>query len=119
MVQQSPIHFLQLATHFYWNENFDFTFMDILKDNWDSQLDYVVLLFNISYNTNIIFKKLKNVFNSYNYFLNNTSIPINKILYNTFTSISLTRILKTPKIQMKHSHLIVELNVIQKEKFIF
>jgi len=25
----------QLITHFYWNENFDFTLMDILKDNWD------------------------------------------------------------------------------------
>jgi hypothetical protein len=85
--------------------------MDILKDNWDSPLEYVVLLFNISCNTNIIFKKLKIVFNSFNFFKNNTSILIKKILFNTFTSISLTRILKTSKIQMKHSHLIIELNV--------
>jgi len=32
--------------------------MEILKNNWDSQLQYVVSLLNISYNTNIIFKKI-------------------------------------------------------------
>ncbi len=98
-------------THFYWNENFDFILVDILKHNWGSPLEYGVLLFNISCNTNIILKKLEIVFNSYQFFLKHTSIPINKILFNTFTSITLTRILKTPKIQMKHSHLIVEPNV--------
>ncbi len=87
-----------------------------MKDNWDSPLEYVVLLFNISCNTNIIFKKLEFIFNSYIFFLNNTRILINKILFNTFISISLTKIFKTPKIQMKHFHLIVEPNVTQKEK---
>ncbi len=90
--------------------------MENLKDNWDSPLEYVVLLFNISCNINIILKKLEIIFNSYNFFLNNTSIPINKFFFNTFTSISLTRILKTPKIQMKHSHLIFEPNVTPKKK---
>jgi len=31
--------------------------MDILKDNWDSPLEYVVSLFNIYYNTNITINK--------------------------------------------------------------
>jgi hypothetical protein len=34
MVQQSPIQLSQLTTCFYWNENFDYALMDILKDNW-------------------------------------------------------------------------------------
>jgi hypothetical protein len=53
---QLPIQFLQLAMCFYWNENFDFILMNILKNNWDSSLEYVVSLFNFSCNTNIIFK---------------------------------------------------------------
>jgi hypothetical protein len=57
VVQQSPILLLQLTTCFYYNEKFDFTLMDILKDNWDSPLEYVVSLFNIYCNTNIIKKK--------------------------------------------------------------
>jgi len=56
MVQQPPIQLPQLATHFYWNENFDFAFMDILEDNWDSPLEYVVSLFNNSCDTNIFSK---------------------------------------------------------------
>jgi hypothetical protein len=52
-MQQPPIQLLQLTTCFYWNENFDYVLMDILKNNWDSPLEYVVLLFNTSCNTNI------------------------------------------------------------------
>jgi len=33
VVQQSPIQLSQLITCFYWNENFDYALMDILKDN--------------------------------------------------------------------------------------
>jgi len=32
MMQQPPIQLLQLTTFFYWNENFDFALMDILKE---------------------------------------------------------------------------------------
>jgi hypothetical protein len=39
--------------------------MDILKDNWDSPLENVVSLFNISCNTNITLKKLEIIFNTY------------------------------------------------------
>jgi len=39
--------------------------MDILKDNWDSPLEYVVSLFNISCNTNITKKHLEIIFNNY------------------------------------------------------
>jgi hypothetical protein len=42
--------------------------MDILKNNWDSPLEYVVSLFNNNYNTNITIKNLKIVFSAYNYF---------------------------------------------------
>jgi hypothetical protein len=37
----------------YWNENFDYTLMDIFENNWDSPLEYVILLFNIFCSTNI------------------------------------------------------------------
>ncbi len=53
MVQQPFIQLLQLTTHFYWNENFNYALMDILKDNWDSPLDYVVSFFNTYCNINI------------------------------------------------------------------
>jgi hypothetical protein len=33
VVQQSPIQLLQLITHFYWNEKYDYALMNILKDN--------------------------------------------------------------------------------------
>jgi hypothetical protein len=33
MMQQPSIQLSQLTTHFYWNENFDFALMDILKNN--------------------------------------------------------------------------------------
>ncbi len=64
-MQQPPIQSLQLTTHFYWNENFDYALMNILKDNWDSPLEYVVSLFNTSCNTNIILKNLEILFNTY------------------------------------------------------
>jgi hypothetical protein len=54
VVQQPPIQLLQLTTCFYWNEKFDYTLMDILKVNWDSPLEYVVSLFNILCNKNVI-----------------------------------------------------------------
>ncbi len=53
VVQQPPIQLLQLATCFYWNDKFDYALMDILKDNWDSPLEYAISLFNNSCNTNI------------------------------------------------------------------
>ncbi len=56
MVQQPLMQLSQLATCFYWNENFDFTLIKKLKDNWDSPLEYVVSLFNNSCNTNITTK---------------------------------------------------------------
>ncbi len=59
VVQQPPIHLSQLDTRFYWNEFFYYALMDILKDNWDSPLEYVVSLFNNSCNTNITKKNLK------------------------------------------------------------
>jgi len=54
MMQKSQIQLSQPTTHLYWNENFDSTLMEILKHNWDLQLQYVVSLFNIFCNTNII-----------------------------------------------------------------
>jgi hypothetical protein len=57
-------------------------------------------------------KKIRNRIQYLQIFLkNNTNVPINEILFNLFTSISLTKVLKDPKIQMERSHLIVELNV--------
>ncbi len=67
-MQQPPIQLLQLTTHFYWNENFDYALMDILKDNWDSPLEYVVSSFNTSCNTNIINKQIRH---RIQYFKNN------------------------------------------------
>jgi hypothetical protein len=57
MVQQPLILLLQLTTCFYYNEKIDFTLMDILKNNWDSPLEYVISLFNIYCNTNITINK--------------------------------------------------------------
>jgi hypothetical protein len=47
---------------------------------------------------------------------NNTNVHVNEILFNLFTSVSLTKVLKNCKIQMEHSHLIIEPNVTQKRK---
>jgi len=68
MMQQPPIQLSQLTTCFYWNEKYDFALSDILKKNWDSPLEYVVSLFDISCNTNIIIKKLEIIFNIYKRF---------------------------------------------------
>jgi hypothetical protein len=46
MVQQPLIQLSQLDTHFYWNEKINFAILDILKYDWDSQLEYVISLFN-------------------------------------------------------------------------
>ncbi len=79
MVQQPPIQLSQLATHFYWNENFDFALMDILEDNWDSPLEYVVSLFNNS--CDIYFLKIKNCIQCLQFFLKkNINVCINEIL---------------------------------------
>ncbi len=53
IVQQSPIQILRPNFLFYWNEYLDSTFIDILKNNWNLLLDYVVSIFNTSYNTSI------------------------------------------------------------------
>ncbi len=88
MVQQSPIQLLQLTTHFYWNENFDSVLMDILKDNWDSPLEYVVSSFNISCNTNITIKNKNCIQYLQKKLKNNTNVRVNEIFLNLFTSIS-------------------------------
>ncbi len=120
VLQQPLIQLSQLATCFYWNEKFDYTLMEILKDNWDSPLEYVVSLFNNSCNTNITKNKNKNhIQYSQKFLKNKTNVPINEILSNPFTLISLTKVKKHPKIQMEHSHLIVEPNVTQNKKKIF
>jgi hypothetical protein len=49
-----------------------------------------------------------------NKFENNTNVRVNEILSNPFTSFSLIKVLKNPKIQMEHSHLIVKHNVTKK-----
>jgi hypothetical protein len=53
VVQQPPFQLSQVTTHFYWNEKSNFALMDILKNNWDSPLEYVVSFFNTYCNTNI------------------------------------------------------------------
>jgi hypothetical protein len=62
----------------------------------------------------ILFKKIK----LYSIFLKNidTNVPINEILFNSFTLVSFIKVFKSPKIQMEHSHLIVELNATQNSK---
>jgi hypothetical protein len=78
--------------------------MDILKNNWDSPLEY---LFNKYY-----FKKIRNHIQYLQFFLkNNTNVYVNKILFNPFISIPFINSFLNPKIQMEHSHLIVEPNV--------
>jgi hypothetical protein len=47
---------------------------------------------------------------------NNTNVHVNEILFNPFTSVPLIKVLKNPKIQMEHSHLIIEFNVTKKIK---
>ncbi len=91
--------------------------MDILKNNWDSRLEYVVSLLNTFYNTNITKNKIRNHIQSLQKNLkNNTKVHVNEILSNPFISISLTKVFLNPKIQMEKSHLIVEPIVTQKGK---
>ncbi len=52
-MQKPQIQFSQPTTYFYWNEKLDFTLKKNLKNNWNSQLQYIVSLFNTSCNTNI------------------------------------------------------------------
>jgi hypothetical protein len=92
VVQQPPIHLSQLDTNFYWNEIFYYALMDILKNNWDSPSEYVVSLFNNSCNTNITKKNRNRIQYLQKKLKNNTNVPINKILFNPFTSISLTKV---------------------------
>jgi hypothetical protein len=66
LVMRKPsIQFSQPTTSFYYNENFDFTLMDILRNYWDSQLEYVVSLFNISIIKISLESKIKIIFNIY------------------------------------------------------
>ncbi len=58
-VQQSPIQTFQPNLLFYWNEILDSTLIDILKNNWNLLLDYVVSIFNTSCNTSITKKQIK------------------------------------------------------------
>jgi hypothetical protein len=97
IMQKLQIQFSQLTTCFYWNENFDSTIIDILKNHWDSQWQYVVSLFNISCNT---------------------KFPINyEIFPSPSTLISKTKVQKIPKVQMEHfQDLIVDPNITQKKK---
>jgi hypothetical protein len=86
--------------------------MDILKNNWDSPLEYVVSLFNAYCNTNITKKSTRNHIQYLQFFLKkNTNVHVNENLFNPFTSVPLIKVLKNPKIQMEHCHLIVEYNV--------
>jgi len=72
----------------------------------------VVLLFNISFNTNITRKKIRNHIQYLQKKLkNNTNGRVNEILSNPFTLVPFIKVFKNPKIQMEHSHLIVEPNV--------
>jgi len=59
MMQQPLIQLSQLTTCFYWNENFDFALMDILKNNWDHHSS---MLFHSStfLVIKILFKKITN-----------------------------------------------------------
>ncbi len=57
MMQKLQIQFSQPTTCLYWNEKLDSTLVENLKNNWDSQLQYVFSLFNTSCNTNIIINK--------------------------------------------------------------
>ncbi len=53
--------------------------------------------------------KLEIIFNTYNFFENNTKGHVNKILFNPFTLVPLIKVKQNPKIQMEHSNLILSL----------
>jgi hypothetical protein len=73
-MQQPPIQLLQLTTHFYWSEIFDYALMDILKNIWDSPLEYVVSLFNIFCNINITKRKRNYIQYLQFFFKNNANV---------------------------------------------
>jgi hypothetical protein len=45
---------------------------------------------------------------------NNTNVCVNEILSNPFTLVPIIKVFKNTKIEMEHSHLIIEPNVTQK-----
>jgi hypothetical protein len=72
--------------------------MNILKNNWDSRLEYVVSLFNTSYTINITLKKIRNHIQYLQFFIkNNTNVHVNETLSNPFNSISRTKVYENPK----------------------
>ncbi len=76
-------------------------------------MEFVVSLFKILGNTIIIKKRKKNL---QMYLKKNTNVHVNKIFSNPFALVPLIKVLKSPKIQMEHSHLIDEPNGTQKIK---
>jgi len=113
MKQKLQIQLSRLIMSFYLNEKLDSTLMKILNSSWDLQLQYVVSLFNTSYNTNITkFLKKK----SYSIFTkkmrNNTNFLINyELLSNPSTLMFETKVQTIPKVQMEYfQDLIVDLN---------
>ncbi len=58
MVWQPRIQISNSKLCFYWNENFVFTLMNMLKDNFISPLDCVISLFNTSCNANVTKKQI-------------------------------------------------------------
>jgi hypothetical protein len=90
--------------------------MDILKDNCDSPLEYVVSLFNISCNTNIIQKQIKICIQYLWCFLKNNTC-FYQWHFVSFVHFNLPyQSFKKLKNSNEHSHLIVELNATQKIK---
>jgi len=92
--------------------------MDILKNNRDTQLQYVISLFNFSCNTNITKKQIKNHIQYLQKMRNNTNFLINyENLSSPATLISKTKVQKIPKVQMEHfQDLIVDPNITHKKK---
>ncbi len=77
--------------------------MEILKNNWDSQLQYVVSLFNTSCNTNIIKNKLKIIFDIYKKKKTiQIFLSIIRFFLSPSTLMSKTKVQKIPKIQIEH-----------------
>jgi hypothetical protein len=60
-------------------KKFDSTLMNILKNNWDLPLEYVVSLFNAFCNTNITENQIRNNIQYLQMFLkNNTNVRVNE-----------------------------------------
>jgi hypothetical protein len=71
--------------------------MNILKDNCDSPLDYVISLFNTYCNKIIIKNKSKTHIQYLQKNLKKNNVPINEILFNQFP---LFKFLKIPKFEL-------------------